>query len=218
MGLNATKVAQQGGGKKQDDLEVAGYPGRLVQVIDLGLQTQRPYKGEEKAPVNEIMTTYELVTEFCKDDDGNDQLDRPRWISETFSFHHIGADLAKSTKRAKILDPALVHGGDWAAMLDTPTTINVVHNPNQKKPGEVYVNIGSISAPMKGFEVPPLVNPSKFFDLDEPDLEVFKGLPQWIQDKIKGNLNFEGSVLQAALEGKEAPPADEGEGEDDNPY
>jgi hypothetical protein len=76
------------------------------------------------------------------------------------------------------------------------------------------------------------------FDLDEPDMEVFNALPDWIKDKIKGNLNFQGSPLQAALEkgGKQekareatdpanrVPPAAkraakaEPEDEDNNPF
>lgn len=36
-------------------------------------------------------------------------------------------------------------------------------------------------------------------------MEVFKSLPQWLQDKIKENLEFEGSALQEALEVPQVP-------------
>ena len=69
---------------------------------------------------------------------------------------------------------------------------------------------------------PELKNPAKVFDLDNPDMVVFGSLPQWLQDKIKGNLNFNGSKLQAALGGekqpeKAAPPPVEDEQEEDGP-
>ena len=50
--------------------------------------------------------------------------------------------------------------------------------------------------------VPEPKNVPKFFDTTAPDVEIFSSLPQWIQDKIKSNLDYEGSELQAALEGK----------------
>ncbi|MOA43842.1 hypothetical protein D3C78_1660410 [compost metagenome] len=55
--------------------------------------------------------------------------------------------------------------------------------------------------PKDAAKAPELVNPVKVFVLDEPDMEVFLSLPQWLQDKIKGNLEFNGSPLQKALQG-----------------
>jgi hypothetical protein len=74
--------------------------------------------------------------------------------------------------------------------------------------------------------VPPLVNPPKVFDLDEPDMDVFGSIPEWIQKKIKGNLNFQGSVLQrnlgaapAPAEAPAEPPVDPSDEEEEvNPY
>jgi hypothetical protein len=43
------------------------------------------------------------------------------------------------------------------------------------------------------------------FDLDVPDVELFNSLPDWIKEKIQKNLNYNGSVLQNALEGKGKP-------------
>jgi len=52
-------------------------------------------------------------------------------------------------------------------------------------------------------KAPDLVNDGKVFDIDSPDLDVFLSLPQWLQEKIQGNLDYEGSVLQEALSGHE---------------
>lgn len=220
MTLNAKKVKGNGGDRiEQPELEDGAYPARVVQILDLGLQAQRPYQGQEKKPADEIMVTYELTDEFMVDKDGNLLEDKPRWISETFPLHNIEADLAKSTKRYKALDKDMVHDGDWSMLLGAPCNVNIVIN---RKGDKVYTNVSSI-APMRPKELkglPELVNEPKMFTLDEPDLEVFLSLPEWLQEKIKGNLRFNGSLLQQMLEedkpkAKEKPKAEEPQEEEE---
>jgi len=221
MGLNAGTIKSTAQKKDYAVLEVGNYMSRLVQVIDMGLQTQRPYQGQEKPPVQEVMLTYELGTEFLQDDDGEDMLDKPRWISESIPLHSLTQDLAKSTKRIKAIDPKLEKGGDLAEMLGMSCTVTVTHNPKKDKPGEVYVNIGNVTPPMKGIPVPELVNPSKMFDLSEPDLAILGSLPEWVQEKIKSNLEFNGSVLAGMVGGdkpKAAAPKAEGKKDLKSPF
>lgn len=211
MTLNANKV---GGPKKenkdfvkQPSLDPGVYPARLVQVIDLGLQPQRAFKGEEKPPCNEILFTYELVDAFMVDADGKDIEDKPRWISETLPFYGLYADKAKSTKRIQAFDPDNVHEGNVGEMVDTPVNVTIVHGENKKDPERPYENVANAAAmrPRDAAKCPELQNPTKVFDLDAPDLEVFNKLPEWLREKIKGNLRFKGSKLEALLDGKEAP-------------
>lgn len=223
MALNASKV--KGGGTPQDPLEAGSYPARLVGILDLGLQAQRPYKGEEKKPAYEINVTYELSDEFMKDEEGNEIKDKPKWLSETMPLHNLKADRAKSTQRYLALDPTQEFKGDWVQLIGTACNVTVVINPGTgKHAGKVYENIGALST-MRAKEVeklPELVNPSRVFDLDSPDREVFESLPDWLQDKIKGNLEFAGSPLAHLLGDDTDPPKDEPEDEqpkdDENPY
>jgi hypothetical protein len=106
MGFKS-KEAKGGGSNlpKQDPVAAGTYPGRLVQLIDLGVQKQPDYKGEPKDPIQMIHTTYELSDEFCKNEEGEDETDKPRWFSESFPFYNLDADRAKSTKRYLALDP-----------------------------------------------------------------------------------------------------------------
>lgn len=236
MALNAAKIKGNNGPKKefakQPDFEPGTYPVRLVQVIDMGLQPQRPYLGEDKAPAQDVMLTYEFVDVFMVDDKGNDILDKPRWQSETINLRSFKADLATSTKRIKALDPKDVHNGNLAELVGAPAMATITVS---KKGEKTYVNIRGLAV-MRDKDVaklPELVNPTKVFDLEEPDLEVFNSLPEWIREKIKGNLKYEGSNLQQLLGGVpavQAPVADipdeEQEddaqadfiGEDDNPW
>lgn len=186
----------------QPDMDAGTYPARVVQLIDLGLQPQRAFKNEEKKPANEIMITYEFVDTFMVDEDGNDIEDKPRWNSETLPWWGLDADRAKSTQRYLALDPDNLYDGDFSQVVDTPCNVTVVIN---KKEDKTYVNIASVTAmrPKDAARCPPLVNPTKIFDLEDPDLDVFNSLPQWIRDKIKGNLEYAGSKLEKLL--SEAP-------------
>lgn len=225
MALQAKNI-QNNNRPQQEVLEADVYRARVVQILDLGLQPQRAYQGKDKAPANEIMLTYELVDEFMKDEAGEDIEDKPRWISETLPFYGLFADKAKSTMRYNAFDPSGVYDGDFSKCIDTPVNVTVVNNAVGDK---VYNNVGNVAAmsAKKAATMPELVNPSKVFDLDAPDMEIYNALPEWLRDKIKANLNFQGSALQVALGGKPAKPAakakpkvEEAEEEEDNnsPY
>jgi hypothetical protein len=224
MGLNAKNVGgNQKQFAKQEALEADVYRARLVQVIDMGLQPQKPFKGQEKPPVQEIMLTYELTDEFMKDEEGNDIEDKPRWISETLPFYGLFADKAKSTQRYNAFDPAELYDGDFSKCIGVPVNVTIVNNV---KGDTIHNNVGNVAgmSAKKEATTPKLVNEGKVFDLDAPDMEIFNKLPKWLQDKIKGNLNYEGSALQAKLGGKaEAPKAAEKQPkqvdkDDDVPY
>jgi hypothetical protein len=206
MALNAKKVGGEGGKKfaPQDNIQAGNYPFRLVQIIDFGMQAQKPYRGESKPPVQMIGLTVELVDEFMKDEEGNDILDKPRWVSEIIPLRNLKAENAHSTQRYEALDPQHVHDGDWTKLIGAAGNVTIVNNKSGDK---VYDNIASFSPmrPRDAAACPDLVNPPKVFVLDEPDLEVFNSFPEWIREKIKGNLNYEGSQLQALLMGKEVP-------------
>lgn len=204
MALKASDYKSESKFDRPDPLEPGTYPGRLVQVISLGLQPQRPYKGDEKPPKHEIYTTYELLDEFLKDEEGNDIEDKPRWISETFTMNSLDSDLAKSTKRYLALDPKNIHKGDWAKIVGAPGMITIIQNA---KEDVVYNNISSVQS-MRAKEAdnaPDLVNEPKVFDIDDPDIEVFLSLPTWLQDKIKDNLEYEGSILEKKLNEHQNP-------------
>ena len=209
MALKAPKGNQNKQFAPQANIEPGTYPARLVQIIDFGLQPQKPYQGKEKAPVNEIGLTYELVDEFMKDENGNDIEDKPRWISETLPFYSLNSEKAKSTQRYFAFDPNNDFDGDFSQLLGRPINVTVVNNQVGDK---VYDNVATVSGmrPKDADKCPELKNEAKMFDLDDPDIEVFNKLPKWIQDKIKGNLNYEGSKLQKSL-GKEV--AEEAQGQ-----
>ena len=209
-GLNANKLPQSGGKKMnaQEHIEAGTYPARVVSVLDLGLQPQRPYQGQDKPPKHEIRLTYELLDEFCLDEDGTEMEDKPRWQSEDFPFNPLSADLAKSTKRYLALDPTQKLGGDFTLLVGLPCMVTITTKDGSgKNAGRTFNNVGGVSGmrPKEAAKCPELVNPSKVFILDEPDLEAFRSLPEFLQDKIKGNLEYNGSILQKLLSPSDSP-------------
>lgn len=197
--LNAKSVPSSGK-RRSDPLEPGTYPVRVVQIISLGLQKQE-YRGEPKDPAYELSITYEFLDEFLKDEEGNEIEDKPRWLSESFPLRSLDSDLAKSTKRYLALDPTMEHDGDWAKLGGATGMLTIVQNPSKKDSGVIYNNVANLSA-MRSKEAklaPPLVNEVVIFDFDEPNVNVFMNLPEFIQNKIRGGLEFEGSTLSEAL-------------------
>lgn len=204
MSLNAKKAPKGNGGnrKPQQVIDAGTYPARVAQIIDLGMQPQRPYQGQEKPPAHEIMITYELVDEFMLDEDGNEMEDKPRWISETMPLRNIESDLAKSTKRYKALDPNMEHDGDFSELLGAPANV-LITTYVSKKDNLERNKVQDVTAmrPRDAAKTEELKNEPKIFVLEEPDLTIFQSLPEWLQGKIKDNLEYPGSALQEALEG-----------------
>ena len=203
MALNANDVKMpKGNAVPQEPIEIGSHFARLVQVIDLGLHAN--HFDPSKAPSRKVNLTYELVTNFMKDADGNDDETKPRWVGEEMALCSLQADLAKSTKRIMALDPKGEYKGDLTKMIDTPCIVTIAHNLSKDKT-KVYSNVSNVSPAPKGMPVPALKNTPRVFDLDSPDLEVFQQLPTFIQDKIKANLEFRGSRLETLLGGAPAP-------------
>tara|TARA_B100000929_G_C15511743_1_gene421146 strand:- start:25838 stop:26575 length:738 start_codon:yes stop_codon:yes gene_type:complete len=208
-GLNAKKAANgsAGGGNRveQEVMDSGTYPVRVVQIIDLGVQPQRAFQGEAKPPVHQIQLTYEFVDEFLKDEEGNELEDKPRWLSEDFPLYNLSSERAKSTKRYKALDPEEAHEGDFSMLLGAPanalvTSYKLKNGPNAGKERNKIQDLSAMR-PRDAAKTPELVNEAKMFSLEEPDLEVFLSLPDWLQEKIKSNLEYAGSPLQELLEG-----------------
>lgn len=212
MALKPQRVKQNSKSNlKSPLLDPDNYPARLVQVIDLGLQNS--YFDQDKIN-HEVMLTYELTTEFCLDEDDNPVEDKPRWLSETINIIDLPIGMsvdeiyndqyrgkAKMVLRSRAFDPKGTLEFDFSEMVGKPCAVTVVQK--KKKDKTLKNEIGGITAPMRGLQIAELINPPKVFVVDEPDMEIFGSLPEWLQDKIKGNLEFKGSALEAAINGKE---------------
>lgn len=213
MALNARKAPR--GGTSITVMEAGAYPARLVQVIDIGLQPQQ-FNNEEKPPKNEIHTTYEFLDEFLVGEDGEPNEEKPRWLSENFALNNLASDKAKSTQRYYALDPNEEEEGDWSRLIGKPCIVTIVVKKDKKGIERNYIASVSGMRPKEAAKARELVNPPKVFSMDDPDLEIFGSLPDWLQDKIKNSLEYGGSPLEKALRtsGKSKAKAEEKAKED----
>lgn len=187
---------------KIDPLEPGAYPARVVSIMNIGLQKQNAYQGKEKPPKHELSVTYELLDEFLKDEDGQDDLEKPRWVSETFPLHGLSSENAKSTLRYLALDPNNENDGDWSQLIGFPCIVNLVQSVSKKDKTRIYNNVDGVHRmrDKDAKNAPELVHDPVLFDLYNPDVKVFLALPTFLQNKIKESLDFEGSKLQEMLE------------------
>jgi hypothetical protein len=164
---------------KAERIAEGTYPARLVQIISLGVH-ETEWQGQTKtAP--KVMLTFELPTETININ-GEDQ---PRWISREFNLSlHEKSSL---TPVVKALDPK-GECQDLTDLLGKPCMVQVGSTASNN------AKITNIVAPMKGMPVAPIYNEAKMvaFDFDEPDLELFATFPQFMQDKIKEAVNYNG--------------------------
>ncbi len=190
------------GSFKSDPIEPGAYPARIVVIANIGLQKQNPYQGKDKPPKHEFYITYELLDEFLKDEDGEDDLEKPRWVSERFTINPLSVENAKSTERYLALDPKNQYDGDWSELLETPCVVNIVQNPSKKDKTKIYNNVRGVQTmrDKDARSAPKLVNDPVIFDFYDPDVKVFLALPEFLQKLIKESLDFEGSKLEELLE------------------
>lgn len=150
--------------------------------------------------------------------------DKPRWFDFEFTYNADGfmGDNSHIYKFAKAIDALEVKQNleqgiqghpaknlpDW---LGEPLVVGIVQYTKQsgKNAGQVANKVATFS-PMKSKEkkeAKALVNPTVFFDMSEPDLEVFNKLPGGespyaIKNRITSGVDFYKTKLSALLGGK----------------
>ncbi len=217
MSRNASNAPSKSNRVEQEPLN-GSEAARIVQVVFLGVQPQNAFKGQPKPDVEQVRITYELSHRFMVDEEGNTLEDKPRWENETIPWHPASVDLATSTKRFISFNPGIGNGDHvWSAdLLGKAVSLTLASRKAEtgKHAGRTFVDIKGVTpAPtLPGYVQPELINPAVFFDPadDNLDIEVFNGLPDWLQAEIKSAKNFSEMPIYGILGGANAskPPAD----------
>jgi hypothetical protein len=186
MGLQAKSF-----GGTMDVPTVGTKMARLVGLIDLGHQPGFEYQGEDVKSSYKITFTYELTGSLMEDG-------RPHHVSEDVNVSDYRGDgiTSKMMKRVDALDPTSTisnDGKNLAALIGLPCMVEVKHN----KKG--YPKITNVTGAPEGIPVPELQNDPKIFNFDEPDMDLYNKLPEFVQGKIKAALDFPGSEVEKAL-------------------
>lgn len=165
---------------KVPPVEPGVYIGICIGIIDLGEQYSETFKKFS----NDVMIVWELAGETVEVDGEQ----KPRQLSRTFSV----ATSKKSKLRAFLSSwNGKQYGDDEFGEVDLFDQIgkvcqlNVVLNDT----GE-YANIDNLMPLPKGMPAPATDTPAIRWDMDAWDDEVFKTLPEWVQEKIKQSTQY----------------------------
>ena len=168
------------------------YMAVCIGVIDLGEQYKQFDKQKRGKYAEECLFLFEIPDERVHVDGE----DKPRWLSSrryTVSLHErsglyqmLTAWRGKALSDAE-LDPAgdgfdLMQMAGQGAML----SVSVV----EKDDGSRHNKIEAVTGFPKGIPVPKIESEVLVFDADDPDMEVFGKLPEWIQDIIRKSTQF----------------------------
>ena len=152
-------------------------------VVDLGTQTIS-WEGQQKEQ-HKIQIAWELPNERMGDG-------RPFIISNRYTFSTY--DRAKfrqhleSWRGVPFQDSDFGEDGfDVKNIIGKGCLLNLIHNAKGDK---TYCNIASIAALPKGTATPELENDSVYFDLQNPDHNVFDQLSEWLQETISKSPEF----------------------------
>lgn len=166
------------------------YGATCVSITDLGTQTHEKWGDKRKISVG-----FEIANET--DDDGN-----PFIVYRKFNMAiSAKSDLGKTLKSWLNLSFEKDDEFDLDEMLGKQGQLTIVHNEGTD--GNVYANVDSVVALMKGTKIPkPKTNLQSFY-LDESfDEEVFNELPEFIQTMISASPEY--AALQENRSAKKA--------------
>jgi hypothetical protein len=162
------------------------YLARCYQFIDLGSHAEE-YKGKPKPDLtHKVMISWELVDEMMPPNSNGEV--KPFVISKRYTWSmseraRLRSDL-ESWRGAKFVQADFGPGGfDTRNLIGQPAILNIVQ---EEKDGRTYSNIVGITRPMKGMEVKPLFNPTKYLELTKAgfDRDVFNGLSDRLKQLI----------------------------------
>lgn len=183
-------------------LEAGGYPARLLQIVDLGMQ---PGSNIYPEPQLKLEFRFELLDEFMLDEDGKELSEEPRLFSYEVSYNADGY-MGDRSNIYKLMD-AFEDGfnKDLPDLLGEAVNVTIVKYIKNNKEKDEANKITSVT-PMREkdkVKAGPLLGKTLYFDLEEPDLETFNRLThrgEWSQQaKIKKGLAIFESPLAEML-------------------
>lgn len=148
---------------------------RCYRIIDLGTQRGiNPNTGEPSVK-NQVMVGWELPQ--CLMDDGKPYT-VSAWLTNSLNERATLRAYLENW-RGRPFTAEELKKFDLANIIGAPCLVTVVHNEKGK------AQVKGVTKVPKGLEVPPQVNPSFAFWLDEFDAAVFDQVPEGIQKIIK---------------------------------
>ncbi len=162
---------------------------RILQVVDLGVQSRKPYQGADRDPVRQVMFTFEIAEKMEYDGE-----EVPMRMS-TRAFTLSNDPKSALFQFMKNVDPNDSLKGDLSKYLNLPCLVTIVHADIVGKDGPKKVaNISGVMPAPDGFPINPLHDEPALFSFDAPTEEAAASIPQWLRDKVKAAENYGGAV------------------------
>lgn len=163
-------------------IPAGNYIARCYQMIHIGTVPEE-YMGQKKM-TPKARIGWELPTELkvFKQENG----EQPCVISEEFSLYlNEKANLRKmlAAWRGRDFTEDEAKNFDITKLLGVPCMLNIIHKPS-KDGTKMYEKIAGVTPLAKGVNCPPQINPTLIFEHENPDMEVFNKLPDFIKAKI----------------------------------
>lgn len=168
------------------------YVARCYRIIDLGTQTTTGIYGTKQQ--QKVNITWELLDDEVKMADG-----RPFVTSKKYTASlHEKAQLRKDLEawRGKKFTDEELEGFDLKNVLGTYCMIQVVHVENN---GTTYANVQAI---MKTKEKPEGINENVYFDISEPDMQVYEGFSDYIKKQIEESAEWKSKNNKVEIDGE----------------
>ncbi len=194
--MSVSIIASSKGGSQSEPIEAGTYFGRCYSMVHLGTLKEE-YLGEVKL-MNKVRLTFELPTELkvFKEENG----EQPCVISKEFTLSlSEKSNLLKflNSWRGVALSDAERQAFDIVKLVGAPCMITISHKTSAT--GKTYAEISGIGKVMKGMEVPPQVNPSVVFSVNQFDPLIFATFPDFIKDKISSSAEYQAMKSNAPV-------------------
>lgn len=191
-------IASAKSGAPRQNPPAGTHLARCYQIVDLGTH-DKEWQGKRRKS-HEVRVSWELPDECA--DFGKDKLE-PFAVHKTYTLSlsekaNLRHDL--ENWRGKAFTEQELEAFDVFKVLGHPCMVTVTH---VEKNGSTYANVTAVTALPKGITAPPAVNSKVQFSLDDHDEAVFRSLPEFLQEIIKGSDEWK----QAGA--KPAPPTDD---------
>jgi len=193
--------------KKEGDfvkVEPGTYVARCYSMIEIGT-VETEFNGEKKM-AHQVNITWELPEELAvfKEENGPE----PFVVSKTYNLSmHEKSTLRKdleSWRGVGFTEEEAKHF-DITKLLTKPCILSIIHEPKKSDPTKTNVRISSISKLMKGQECAPQINQTRLLSFENWDENLFKVLPEWMQDKIKSSEEYKSRQEPAMTVVEEKP-------------
>ena len=162
----ATESSNGGNSQKMEAplLTAGGYPARLREIVDLGLQ---PGSRDYPEPQLKMSLVFECLDEFMRDEEGKELLNEPRVFDYEISYNSDGY----MSERSNIFKVMQALGGFAKPLQDlvgTPCTISLIQKSTKADASKKYNKVTGVTAMREkdAEKAEPLKGETFFFSLD----------------------------------------------------